>query len=38
MGDYLSHISSQIGDTDGEGKEQLAMTVAKILPAVIGIG
>ena len=38
MGDFLSNISSQIGDMDGEGKAQLAMTVAKILPAVIGIG
>jgi hypothetical protein len=35
---FLSNISSQIGDMDGEGKAQLAMTVAKILPAVIGIG
>ena len=35
---FLSNISSQIGDMDGEGKAQLAMTVAKILPVVIGIG
>jgi len=35
---FLSNLTSQIGDMDSEGKAQLAMTVAKILPAVIGIG
>ena len=35
MGDFLSGLSAQIGDMDAEGVGSLALTAAKIVPAVI---
>jgi len=37
IGDFLRRLTGQIGDMDGEGKAQLAMTAAKLIPAVIGL-